>query len=156
MRKATEPQIHFGQVDISKIEFDLRSRDEIPKLLMGLQYIYCTPEIRAEVFKILEEMVPAETAADKGKPGMLLWKIFVLGTLRLNGILKELKRRLLCLRTETRSVKYIAPHFKNRDFRSGTSYSISWSQFVQPAGNAYLVLKELPRFPCSKLRSKHH
>ena len=84
MRKAIEPQIQFGQVDISKIEFDLRSRDEIPKLLMGLQYIYCTPEIRAEVFEILEEMVPKGTAADKGRPGMLLWKIFVLGTLRLN------------------------------------------------------------------------
>jgi hypothetical protein len=84
VRKAIEPQMQFGQVDISKIKFDLRSRDEIPKLLMGLQYIYCTPEIRTEVFKILEEMVPKGTAADKGRPGMLLWKIFVLGTLRLN------------------------------------------------------------------------
>ena len=27
-------------VDISKIEIDLRSRDEIPKLLLGLQFIY--------------------------------------------------------------------------------------------------------------------
>ena len=40
MRKVTKPQIKFGEVDIAKIEFDLRSRDEIPKLLLGLQYIY--------------------------------------------------------------------------------------------------------------------
>lgn len=84
MRKIIKSQMVFGEVDISKIEFDLRSRDEIPKLLMGLQYIYCTPEIRDEVFKILEEVVPEGTDSDNGRPGMLLWKILVLGTLRLN------------------------------------------------------------------------
>ena len=84
MRKIIEPQMQFGQVDISEITFDLRSRDEIPKLLMGLQYIYCTAEIREQVFKILEDMVPRGTDAKNGRPGMLLWKIFVLGTLRLN------------------------------------------------------------------------
>ncbi len=84
MRKIIEPQMQFGQVDISEITFDLRSRDEIPKLLMGLQYIYCTPDIREQVFKILEEMVPRGTDSNNGRPGMLLWKIFVLGTIRLN------------------------------------------------------------------------
>lgn len=39
----------FGQTPIDKIKFDLRARDEIPKLLMGLQYLYCTPEIKEEV-----------------------------------------------------------------------------------------------------------
>ena len=84
MRKIIESQMAFGEVDISKIKFDLRSRDEIPKLLMGLQYIYCTPKIRDEVFQILEEIVPEGTDSDNGRPGMLLWKILVLGTLRLN------------------------------------------------------------------------
>jgi hypothetical protein len=46
MRKVTDSQLSFGAVHISRIQFDLRSRDEIPKLLMGLQYIYCTPEVR--------------------------------------------------------------------------------------------------------------
>ena len=84
MRKVIDAQMQFGQVDISAIEFDLRSRDEIPKLLMGLQYIYCTDEIRSEVFKILQEMIPAGTDPQNGRPGMELWKILVLGTLRLN------------------------------------------------------------------------
>ena len=84
MRKIIEPQMQFGQVDISEITFDLRSRDEIPKLLMGLQHIYCTPEIREQVFKTLEEMVPEGTDTNNGRPGMLLWKILVLGTIRLN------------------------------------------------------------------------
>jgi len=84
MRKVIEAQMKFGQVDISDIKFDLRSRDEIPKLLMGLQYIYCTPEIREQVFEVLEQMVPGGTNANTGRPGMLLWKILVLGTIRLN------------------------------------------------------------------------
>ena len=84
MRKVIEPQMKFGQVGISEIEFDLGSRDEIPRLLMGLQYIYCTPEVREEVFQILEEMIPRGIDANAGRPGMLMWKILVLGTLRLD------------------------------------------------------------------------
>ena len=84
MRKAREHQLKFGEVDISTIEFDLRSRDEIPKLLMGLRHIYCTPELREEVFKILGDIVPKDVDTQNGRPGMELWKILVLGTLRLN------------------------------------------------------------------------
>ena len=72
MRKVIDEQMRFGRVDISTIKFDLRSRDEIPKLLMGLQYIYCTDEIRGKVFQILREMVPAGTDPENGRPGMEL------------------------------------------------------------------------------------
>jgi len=74
----------IGEVDISKIKFDLRSRDEIPKLLMGLQYIYCTSAIKNEVFEILKKIVPAKVSSKIGRQGMNLWNILVLGTLRLN------------------------------------------------------------------------
>ena len=84
MRKIIDPQMILGEVDISKIEFDPRSRDDIPKLLKGLQYIYCTPKLREKVFKILEEIVPPGTDANNGRPGMELWKILVLGAIRLN------------------------------------------------------------------------
>jgi len=84
MRKVKEMQIKLGEVNIADIEFDLRSRDEIPKLLLGLQYIWCTPEVREKVFEILENIVPVDTRSDTGRPGMELWKILVLGTLRLN------------------------------------------------------------------------
>ncbi len=84
MRKVKEQQMKFGEVDIATVEFDLRSRDEIPKLLMGLQHIYCTPELREEVFKILEGIVSKDIDYQNGRPGMELWKILVLGTLRLN------------------------------------------------------------------------
>ena len=83
MRKVVDLQMKFGQVSIANIEFDLRSRDEIPKLLQGLRQIYCNPKIQEQVFKILEGIIPKDTDSDNGRPGMDLWKIFVLGTLRL-------------------------------------------------------------------------
>lgn len=84
MRKVTDIQMKIGEKEISSIEFDLRSRDEIPKVLIGLQHIYCTPRIRNEVFEILKDTLQCDIDADNGRPGMDLWKILVAGTLRLN------------------------------------------------------------------------
>ncbi|GAH33277.1 unnamed protein product, partial [marine sediment metagenome] len=84
MRKIIDMQMKIGEVDISKIEFDLRSRDEIPKLLIGLQSIFCNPETRAQVFKVLMELVPDNVDPNNGRKGMDLWRILVLGTLRLS------------------------------------------------------------------------
>ncbi|MGD8947760.1 MAG: ISNCY family transposase [Desulfobacterales bacterium] len=83
MRKVIDLQMEFWKKDIANIELDLQSRDEIPKLLMGLQYIYRTPPIREKVFKVLKQIVP-KRSHENGRPGMDLWKILVLGTLRLN------------------------------------------------------------------------
>ena len=84
MRKIINEQVKFGEVDISEIKFDPRSRDEIPKLLMGLQYIYCNSDLRTKVFEILERIIPEDIDINNGRDGMDLWKIFVLGTVRLN------------------------------------------------------------------------
>ncbi len=58
MRKVIESQMTIGQVAIADIEFDLRSRDEIPKLLIGLQEIYCDLPVRKKVFEALKDSVP--------------------------------------------------------------------------------------------------
>ena len=58
MRKVIDLQMEFWKTDIANIEFDLQSRDEIPKLLMGLQRIYSTPEIREKIFNILNLFLP--------------------------------------------------------------------------------------------------
>jgi len=91
MRRVINPQLQFGEQDISAIVLDPRSRDDIPQILRGLQYIYVTPEIRERVFAILAEVIPTrlgedgaedQADADTGRPGMDQWKILVLGTLR--------------------------------------------------------------------------
>ncbi len=84
MRIIKHEQKQFGEVDISQIEFDLHSRDEIPKILIGLQYMYCDTELREQVFEELETLIPSGVNPNNGRPGMELWKVLVLGTLRLN------------------------------------------------------------------------
>ncbi|MBL8676857.1 MAG: ISNCY family transposase [Alphaproteobacteria bacterium] len=84
MRVVKNPQMHLGEVDISKIIFDPKSRDDMPKLLKGLQYLYTNISVRAEIFKILEEDIVPGKNKNNGRPGMELWKILVLGTIRLN------------------------------------------------------------------------
>lgn len=81
MRKVQNKQMMLGEVDVSQIKFDEKSRDEIPQLLRGLQYIYCTPELKDKVFSLLEKRMAISRT---GRPGMDLWKILVLGTIRLN------------------------------------------------------------------------
>ncbi len=83
MRKVINLQVELWKKNIGEIEFDFKSRDEIPKLLIGLQYISQTPEICDQVFNILKTIVP-ERSLVFGRQGMDLWKILVLGTLRLN------------------------------------------------------------------------
>ena len=83
MRKVIDLQMQFWKKDIANIKFDLQSRDEIPKLLIGLQHIYRTATLREKVFKVLKQVIPKQSH-ENGRPGMDLWKILVLGTLRLN------------------------------------------------------------------------
>ena len=84
MREVKKKQFQLGQTPISQIRFDSQSRDDIPPLLMGLQHIYLTPEVRKRVFHILNTMIPKRIDKNNGRPGMEMWKILVLGTLRLN------------------------------------------------------------------------
>jgi hypothetical protein len=84
MRKVIENQLKIGQVDISNIEIDINCRDEIPQLLMGLKAIYSDRKLRNEVFNILKGIVAKTVDTGNGRPGMDLWKILVLGTLRLD------------------------------------------------------------------------
>ena len=85
MRQSFEPQKQLGAVDISisAIRFNERSRDDIPRLLRGLQYIYITPELQKAVFQILEQTIPENVNRSNGRPGMNLWRVLVPGTLRL-------------------------------------------------------------------------
>ena len=83
MRKIIESQMQIGEVSIMNIKLDLKSRDEIPKVLFGLQQIYRDPEIRNQVFDILKEIIPEGIDINNGRRGMDLWKILVLGVIRL-------------------------------------------------------------------------
>ena len=52
MRQTHNPQLKFGETTISEINIDITTRDDIPPLLLGLQYIYSNTKIREQVFSI--------------------------------------------------------------------------------------------------------
>jgi len=89
MRSVLNPQLTLTEMDIGSIEISTKSRDDIPKLLLGLQYLYTHPEIREAVFEILKQVTPlradgkSKASLAMGRPGMDQWRILVLGTLRL-------------------------------------------------------------------------
>jgi hypothetical protein len=82
MRKRFDPQIGLGQTPIEQVSIPSKSRDELPPILAGLQWIFRTPGVNGEVFALLEEKVIGEKK-DTGRPGMDLWHILVLGVVRL-------------------------------------------------------------------------
>jgi hypothetical protein len=84
MRKVIDLQFKIGESAIGDIQFDPRSRDEIPKVLMGLQGIYCNLKVREKVFQALMDIIPDDVDTCTGRFGMDLWKILVLGTMRLS------------------------------------------------------------------------
>ena len=88
MRQVLKPQMELGELPIGAIRLDPKSRDDIPKILAGLQHIYITPELREQVFAILREALPerpqgGKVSAALGRPGLAQWRILVLGVLRL-------------------------------------------------------------------------
>ena len=84
MRVVQHPQINIGEVDVSRITFDARSRDDIPKILRGLQHLYTDITLRTAVFALLTSQIAPKVNKDTGRPGMTLWSILVCGVVRLD------------------------------------------------------------------------
>lgn len=125
MRRIIDPQLKFGEQDISRIALDIRSRDDIPRILRALQYIYVAPEVRSQVFAILVEVLPrsadGKRVADpeQSRPGMDQWKILVLGTLRLG--LNADHDRLLELANQHATIRQMLGH---GNWEDDTRYSL--------------------------------
>ena len=83
MRKKIETQIELGSTPIQDVKIPADSRDELPAILKGLQFIHSTPEINNKVFDLLEEKVLAGVNKNFGRPGMNLWEILTFGSIRL-------------------------------------------------------------------------
>jgi len=83
MRKRFETQIELGITPIEEVKIPTHSRDELPAILRGLQFIYSTPEINNKVFALLEKKVLSGVNKNFGRPGMKLWEILTFGSIRL-------------------------------------------------------------------------
>lgn len=147
MREVMKRQASLGEFPIEAIVLDPKSRDDIPKLLVGLQHIYTHRELRDEVFAILEEVLPCHAdgklaSSALGRPGMEQWKILVLGVVRLGldadyDRLQELANQHKTLRQMLGHADWYDPHryelqtlkdnlrlFAGRELRQGLSQSV--------------------------------
>src|SRR5258708_31164073 len=82
MRQRYSPQPDLQIIPIEKIQLPTRSRDELPPILAGLQWIWTHPTLKGEIFALLETKILAGKKAT-GRLGMDLWQILVLGIVRL-------------------------------------------------------------------------
>ena len=81
MRKRFEPQLDLGQTAIENIQIPTQSRDELPPVLAGLQWIFMTPHINEQIFSLLGEK--SQGRQKRYRPGMDLWHVLVLGVVHL-------------------------------------------------------------------------
>ena len=81
MRQRFEQQMNLRTVAISDVKFPLKSRDELPPVLMALQYIFVTPALNEKVFELLEKKI-FKGKKKTGRKGMDLWHILVLAVVR--------------------------------------------------------------------------
>ena len=80
MRQPTRKPLAEMQVNPAKL--DSNSRDDIPQILGGLQYILLNPILLEQVLRILDGLFPKEIDLHHGRPGMDMWSILVIGILR--------------------------------------------------------------------------
>ena len=82
MREAINPQLELGEVRIEDIDLDLKSRDDIPALLIGLQHLCSDETFRARLFALMDEHMLPGIDRKVGRPGMEMWRILVMGVVK--------------------------------------------------------------------------
>jgi hypothetical protein len=76
----TQPDLPITPIE--KIRLPLRSRDELPPILAGLQWLWRHPTLKPEILALIDSKILAGKKAT-GRTGMDLWQILVLGVVRL-------------------------------------------------------------------------
>ena len=80
MREIQKQQLQPVDLAIADVEFNKKSRDDIPKILLGLKYLYT--DRKEELFDILEkEFYPHKNHAAYSS-ALDAWRILVLGVLK--------------------------------------------------------------------------
>jgi len=82
MRQRFARQLALGQPPIEAVPIPPKSRDALPPVLRGLQWIFQTPEVNEQVGQRLEQKIQGTKQAT-GRPGMDLWHVLVFGVVRL-------------------------------------------------------------------------
>ena len=82
MRKLGRFEPMLGRAEIGGIQIDVKSRDDIPAILLGLQGLYLNEAVREAVFELLLDRFGEDRDLKVGRPGMELWTVLVLAVLK--------------------------------------------------------------------------
>jgi len=82
MRRTFQIQPELNIVPIEKIKIPTKGRDQLAPIFLALQWIYATPEVNRPIFELLEQQILPEKSNERGRPGLDLWQILVLGIVR--------------------------------------------------------------------------
>ena len=74
--------MQIGQILISDISVNPKSKNALEQLIVALKEIYNNPAYNKKIFTILEELLNGKDK-NNGRPGMDMWVIFVLAQVRL-------------------------------------------------------------------------
>ena len=72
----------YGGIFIEEIEINLDSRHELPKILLGLQTLYCNEPLRQRLHQLLQDEVLPAVDLNNGRPAMGLWQALVLAIVK--------------------------------------------------------------------------
>ncbi len=75
-----EHALRLDETPIGEIKINVKSRDDIPALLLGLQHLYVS--CREELEGLLGCHVTADRDPENGRPGMTLWRVLVMAVLK--------------------------------------------------------------------------
>ena len=122
MRKR-EAERNIFIVPIESIEISETSRDDVPALLRGLHHLYTQDELFEEVMTLLESHVAPDCDHGNGRPGMTLWNMLVLATMKQGLALdydrledmanQHLTLRMMLQHPDKDKFKYSARYLKN-------------------------------------------
>lgn len=83
MHPRFEQQFSFGIVPIADTEICLKSRHELPAILMGLKHIFIDTGLNEAAMRIMEESFCGDGKQKTGRRGMQLWQTLVLSVVKL-------------------------------------------------------------------------
>ncbi len=82
LRKRFELSPVLGSIPISEVKILLKSRDELPPVLLALQTIFTNKASHQKMFKLVEPIVQ-NGKRQTGRQGMAIWEVIVLSVIRL-------------------------------------------------------------------------
>lgn len=82
MRIPHRNQLQLDVTPISQLEFNYECRDRMIPVLRALQFIYTRPSFRKKALQLVEQDLSQHADLGKGKPGMTLWQILVLASVK--------------------------------------------------------------------------